>query len=194
MNTNLRTILLAIWLGVSGITSAVETPEGDADLAKLEDLAASEIEEPNVGRWYGTPEWKALVRLAQLGRGNAAEKAISVARRQSGRLGTGKSTGAVETLVILEQVASIRQPEAVGFLKEYLDSDERLPDLDGGVPGTLIAQRAALLLASIVADFPVKHSYETDYTNEDIRHCRDWMNSHRGDWRIISPDAAGKAK
>lgn len=183
MNAIIWTFMLTLLLG---IPSHAQAPESQADLAKLHELAAGEVEEPGAGRWYGTPQWKALIRLAQLGDKNAAEKAVNVARRQT--------RGFAEILVVLEHVASIRQSEAVEFLKEYLNSDERLPDLDGGVPGTLIAQRAAALLAPILEDFPVKKVYETDFTIEDIKTCRKWMNSHSGEWKISKLSVADGTK
>ena len=186
MKRQMRKVILAFCFAHSGIIAGAQLPQNSDDVTQLRELAAGDIEEPSTGRWYGTSQWKALIRLAQLGDRNAAEKVVNVARRQAAGAGTGISKGFVEVLVILEHVASIRQPEAVEFLKEYLDSNERLPDLDGGVPGTLIAQRAAVLLAPILEDFPVKRAYETDYTIEDIQTCRKWMNQHKGQWKIMN--------
>lgn len=160
--------------------AVIQPLESAADLAQLKQMAAGEVGEPTPGQWYGTPRWKALIRLAQLGDRGAAERVVAVARRQAANASAGKARGVLENIVILDNVASIRQPEAVEFLKEYLDSDERLPDLDGGVPGTPISHRAAALLASLVEEFPVKKEYCSDYTTEDIQACRKWMASHMG--------------
>ncbi len=77
----------------------------------------------------------------------------------------------------LEQLAYTRHPKAYRFIGSFLDSDERLPLVKNGVPGTRVAQRAMDVLVRLVPDAPLPtgRTPRYNYTPEEISLVREWV-------------------
>ena len=83
----------------------------------------------------------------------------------------------------LPNVGYIRQPEAIEYLKKYLESDGRLPPVDNR-PGPTYASRVVHILAESLENFPIKQKDARNYTDEEIELCRKWMSEQKK-WQII---------
>ena len=82
-------------------------------------------------------------------------------------------------LQLLPDIGYIRRPEAIEYLKEYLDGNGRLAPLDPGRPGIPVSSYALDILAKSLKNFP-------DVWNggKDIEFYRKWMSEQK-EWQII---------
>jgi hypothetical protein len=145
-------------------------------IPELRVMANSEIMEPEVGRWYGTIEWASLLVLARFSEKGMAARVIQRVEQEKNPV--FRATDG------LKDVAYICQPEGIELLRKYLNSNERLPGVKDNDSGELVCKRAAALLAESLIDFPMKKQYFGDFTETDIDVCRQWMNAHKGEWKI----------
>jgi len=87
-------------------------------------------------------------------------------------------------LVILPQIAYIRQPEGIEYLNRYLDSDLRLPPTDPVEKGEPVARWVLDMLAGCIKDFPVEKKPGRSYAQDDVETARKWM-ADKSNWKII---------
>lgn len=87
-------------------------------------------------------------------------------------------------LRILPAIGYIRQPEAIEYLKKYLESNKRLPSETPNTKGSLYALRALHILAACLKNFPVEQKESRGYTQEELDLCRKWMSEQK-EWQII---------
>ncbi len=115
-------------------------------------------------------KWAAHLALARMGDAAATRLCIQKV--------AGVTSEVQRVTLALQDIAYIRQPEAVAVLVEYLFSEKRLPSLDGE-PGGKYAQRALEHLTEMLEDFPVKNK-EFGYSNADIEQARQWITQQGG--------------
>ena len=152
------------------------------ELPRLETLLIDElayIRDPNMRhfpKWYYTLGWRARLARARMGVKEDIAKCIELAENEQG--------ATERVLQILPQIGYIRQPEAIEYLRKYLESSERLPPTNPGMPGGLYAGRVMHIFAESLEDYPVKQKPARNYTEEEIELCRKWM-ANRANWKII---------
>jgi hypothetical protein len=91
----------------------------------------------------------------------------------------------------LDDIAYIRQPEAIAYLQEILFSDDSVPlelDTPEGVEAPVVrlpfARYAIHHLSRSLEGFPVEWKETRGYTPEDFAKAREWMLKNR-QWKII---------
>jgi len=126
-------------------------------------------------KWYYTLGWRARLARARMGVKEDIACCIELAE--------GEENATDRVLLILPQIGYIRQPEAIEYLRNYLESSERLPPIDG-MPGELYASRVMHILAETLQGYPVKRNPARGYTDQEIAICRKWM-ADKTNWRII---------
>jgi len=86
---------------------------------------------------------------------------------------------------VFEPMGFIRQPDAIVFLRRFLESEELLQGFRDSGEGLPVAQLAAYYLERSLVGFPVRHREGPwAYTPADIAACRAWMKAHEGRWNI----------
>ena len=75
-------------------------------------------------------------------------------------------------------LAYTRHPVAVKYLVGQLMSEERLPGVKAGDPGTKVAMPALDALAKIIEKFPVQ-SRGGDYNDAQLATARGWVNDQK---------------
>ncbi len=165
---------ISVWLcGVANIQD---------QLPLLEELLVDEDKyqtDPNMKhgpRWYYTTAWAARLARARMGVKEDINRCIELAESEQ------DSTQRV--LRILPKIGYIRQPEAIKYLQQYLESNKRLPPINPIFPGELYASRAMHILAKSLKNYPVKRKEGRNYTQEEIELCRAWMSKQKH-WEII---------
>lgn len=126
--------------------------------------------------WYYTAGWAARLARARMGVKSDIERCLQL----------------VETVqdlhrrvtTLLHNVGYIRQPEAIEFLKGYLESDKRLPSVTPPVPGTLVASYVMNILIDCLRDFPIERKPWGAYSLKQIEEARQWMRQQKK-WNII---------
>jgi hypothetical protein len=126
-------------------------------------------------KWYYTLGWRARLARARMGVKEDIARCIELAE--------GEKNATDRVLLILPQIGYIRQPEAIEYLRKYLESSERLPPIDGML-GELYASRVMHILAESLQGYPVKQNPARGYTDQEIELCRKWM-ADKTNWRII---------
>lgn len=161
-DVNKETILLA---GFAGVNSAHD---------QISYWAHRPIPEPDVGSFFGTNEWAANLVLARQGDADSIEKLLDTAHKQD-----------LHTLVVfvLVDFQYVPQSAIVEFLKQYLDSNERLEPVKSTVEGMPVAYYAASSLARMLKGFPVDYREDYSYSMNDIQKCRAWM-SRQKEWKF----------
>jgi hypothetical protein len=121
--------------------------------------------------WYNTRGWTARLARARMGVKEDIIKCIELA----------ESEADVNVRVdrILPNIGYVRQPEAIEYLKKYLESDGYIPP-----PGQSYASLTVHILSVSLSNFPVKQSSSRNYSQEDIDLCRKWMSEQK-EWEII---------
>lgn len=148
--------------GVAGIEAL------KADLRRVIQEFSMRDSAPEFGRWYGTVGWAANLALARLGERDAISYVIQK---------VGSEPDALVTVTrLLEDVAYIRQPEAVKFVEDYLYSEKRFPALFDGDEGGKISQQAVFQLAKMIENFPL--AARSGYNENEIELARTWMRAH----------------
>ena len=143
---------------------------------ELSMLASAELEEPNVGRWYGTEAWGATIALASQGKDKYALKAIKRVEAEGSLV--------LQATRLINHLAKTKHPIAISYIiSNYLNSNERLPMVDDARTAVLICKRAAYELSQVLSDFPIKRKYYSDYTLKDISECREWAKTYN--YRLI---------
>ncbi len=155
------------------------------ELTRLKELSITREEiEKNINDpygivfpWYYILGWYAKLARARIGIKEDIVECIELAE--------SVKDSNERVLRVLPQIAYIRQPEAIEYLKKYLDSDGHLP------PTTPIARFGESyshwvmdILAKSLKNFPVKQKLGRNYTQEDIELCRKWT-SEQTEWQII---------
>ncbi len=116
--------------------------------------------------FYGTAGWKARLALARMGSQEDIEYCITMVEAYPD----------VETRVVrlLDDLAYIRQPEAIRTIQKYLESDGRI-DPQGDVVPLPYWDYVITILGKILDDFPVEADYA--YSLEDRDTARAWMKA-----------------
>ena len=134
-------------------------------------LASSDLLEPDVGRWYGTEAWGAVLALASLGKDKFAFRAIKRVEAERDII--------LKATVLINNLAQTKNPIVISYLiKNYLESDQRLPAHAKGRVGDPIAKSTAYQLGKALSNFPIKRDYYSDYTDQDIQECRLWGKNY----------------
>lgn len=144
----------------------------ESTLNTIRKLGSTIVQDPEVGRWYGTKEWASNLVLARLGEIDSEEL---VQRVES------ESNVVARVTICLQDITYIKQPEGVQLLLKYLNSEDRFPSVRDSTLGEKVCLRAAYFLAQSIEGFPIVKEYYSDYTEEDIATCRKWMSS-QSDW------------
>lgn len=146
-------------------------------LPRLQELAIDEKNDrPDPTRkWYYKINWAARLAMARMGIKEEITKCIEMAESEQ------DSDERVKR--VLPKIGYIRQPEAIEYLKKYLESSKRLPDIDNR-PGPTYASRVVHILAESLENFPIKQKDARDYKEEEIALCRKWMSEQK-EWKII---------
>jgi hypothetical protein len=142
------------------------------ELPRLEALLIDESayeRGPHSGRWYGTSGWAARLARARLGVDADTARAIELVEAEPDVV--------TRVTLLLKDLGYTRQPAALTKVREYLDSDERLPSTKPTAPGTPYAQYAIDVLAQYVDDFPVGRREPGLYSENQITAARDWMRA-----------------
>ena len=151
-------------------------------LPRLKELTIDEMqyqaEADKIGdkKWYFTTGWAARLACARMGVREDIAKCIQLAESEQ--------DATERVLRILPQIGYVRQPEAIEYLRKYLESSERLPPTNPGMPGELYASRVMHIFAESLEDYPVRQKPAGNYTEEEIDLCRRWMAS-KANWKII---------
>jgi hypothetical protein len=151
-------------------------------LPRLEGLLIDEvayISDPKMRhfpKWYYTLGWDARLARARLGVKEDITRCIELAEREK--------NATERVLRILPQIGYIRQPEAIEYLRKYLESNDRLPPTNPGMPGRSYASWVMDILAQSLQGYPVKQKPAGNYTEQEIKVCRKWM-ANKANWRII---------
>jgi hypothetical protein len=152
------------------------------ELPRLETLLIDEaayIADPSrrdFPMWYYTLGWRARLARARMGVKEDIARCIELA--ESERNATDR------VLRVLPQIGYIRQPEAIEYLRKYLESSERLPPTNPGARGERYASRVMHILAESLEGYPVKPKLGGRYTDQEIEICRKWM-ADKANWKII---------
>jgi hypothetical protein len=163
--------------GVIAASGAAQMTEA---LPRLGELLIDEVElsrKPSggVSKWYFTVGWHARLARARIGVKEDVQKCVELVRKVS-------DTQAL--LSLLEDVAYIRQPEAIQCLQRYLEGNLRFPSTNPGAKGEPVASYVVDLLADSLQGFPVEKKRERFYSDEDIERAREWMKQQKT-WNII---------
>lgn len=117
--------------------------------------------------WYGKFVWACQLALARMGDETAISEVINKVNTESEPI--------LKITRLLKDIDYIRQPEGVEIIKEVLISNDRLPPLKAGKPGTKCAHYAMDLLANSIEDFPVK-SKGCGYSKAELEKARKWVD------------------
>ncbi len=139
-------------------------------IPRLRELAAdrTQYELGNGDTKIRTVGWKARLALARMGSQEDIQYCIKRAEKCLDLTTFGKSA--------LEDIAYIRQPEAVKYLQKFLEGTESPPDifLEVGIqPGTF-AKNALKNLTKMIDDFPVEEKV-TKHSDAELETARQWM-------------------
>lgn len=147
---------------------------GVADVPLMEQLlqkfSFTPSVEPPVGRFYGTIEWGAELVRARNGNRKSIENVLNAVE--------GEKVLVTRVAVLFRELEYVIQPEIVLYLKKYVDSNERLEAVKPTVLGPKCAQYAAVVLAEMLEDFPVKKR-DLNYTDDELDICRKWLSSQK---------------
>jgi hypothetical protein len=161
-NITRETILLA---GFARIDSLLETIAG---------LAESPLTEPAVGRFFGTDGWAANLVMARQGDERSVKRLLDFASIQDAH---------TQVVFVAVDFQYVPQAGIVAYLKDILDSDDRLEPTKETVKGVPVANYAAFSLARILQGFPVKDKEDFSYSEEEIGACRKWMSQQK-EWKF----------
>lgn len=145
------------------------------ELPRLEALLIDESayeRGPHSGKWYGTTGWAARLARARLGVQADVARVIELVEAERDAV--------TRVTLLLKDLGYTRQPAALAKVREYLDSDERLPTTKPTAPGTPYAQYAIDVLALHVDDFPVGKREPGLYSEAQITAAREWMRAQGG--------------
>lgn len=145
-------------VGVAGI----ESLKGDLKRIVKEDSISGP------GKWYAKTSWAASLALARMGDKSAMDYVLQKVESEEDEL--------LKVGVLLEDVAYIRQPEAVKYIETYLYSEGRFPPLIPGDEGGRYSQFAVYHLADILEHFPLPARY--GYNDQEIELAKKWMLSN----------------
>jgi hypothetical protein len=120
---------------------------------------------PDAG-YHGINTWAALLALARLGDEAALKTVIARVRAEQDIV--------VRSTILFEVLGYTMRPAAFDVLREYLNSDSRLPRIKDNVPGTMEASRAAAVFSKYIRGFPIQ---ETDFSEPQTMQARSWANS-----------------
>ena len=127
-------------------------------------------------KWYFTLGWSARLALARMGVQEDIEKCLTMVDTV-----TDAHTKAT---ILFHDVAYIRRPEAMEYLRKNFLSDARLSPTNPGVLGEPVSNYLMSVLADCLSNFPVKRKEARNYTKEEVDLCRKWM-SEQTKWDII---------
>jgi hypothetical protein len=99
-------------------------------------------------RLYASPAWAATLALARMGEKESTEYVIAQVRRERDLI--------LRSTSLFDDLAYTRQPAAFNLLREYLNSQARMPQVKDNVPGQLEAVRAATQFALYAKGCPVQ--------------------------------------
>ncbi len=125
--------------------------------------------------WDGKPTWACQLALARMGDNIAINEVVSRV--------TTENEPILKITRLLKDLEYIRQPQAIEVLNQILNSEERLPSVKTGRPGTKYAYHALDLLAKSIKDFPVK-SKGVGCSKQELEDARKWMNE-KSTYQII---------
>ena len=134
---------------------------------ELAALAGGELKEPAAGRYYGTPEWAALLILARNGDKPSVARLVAAAKAEQDVV--------VRTTVLVKDLQLVPKREIVEFLVEMAQSDERLPQVKATAPGTPVADRAIHALSTILEEPPALRDPSAP-TDDERKVFRAWLS------------------
>lgn len=124
--------------------------------------------------WEKTVAWAALRARARMGVKEDISRCIQLVDTHPNEDYKVRS--------FLTELAYVRQPQVVDYLRNYLNSDKKEPDDPPDVIGEAYASRAARALSEMLRGFPNKKGRGADPAT--IERCRQWM-TQRKQWDII---------
>jgi hypothetical protein len=131
-----------------------------------EQVANEPLLEPPPPGFHEEQTWAAMLALSRLGDDQSLNAVIRRVRQERDII--------VRATILFADLGYTRQPAAFDVLKEYLNSDARMPRIKDNVPGELEAARAAAEFARHIRGFPIQ---ETDFSEAEVMEARAWVNS-----------------
>lgn len=144
-------------IGIAGIETRA---------AALHEIAGENREGMQADRLYASREWAALLTLARFGDAESTKRVIEQVKNESDII--------LRATRLFADLAYTRQPLAFDALRDYLHSQERLPQIKASVPGTPEAVYAAALFAKHVEGSPVTSA---DVYEKDVAAIRQWADA-----------------
>lgn len=117
---------------------------------------------------YGV-SWRARLALARMGSQSDLAQCIKVVQSEGDPV--------FRTGILLRQLAFTRQQGVISVLREYLESDESLPSVNEGMPGSLVADYVTWIFAQTLEHFPLKDKGTNGYAQEEIDTAKQWMTT-----------------
>ena len=130
------------------------------------EVANHPLSDPPPPGYYNTNTWAALLALARQGDEQALAEVIRRVR--------GETDIVVRATILFSDLGHTRRPRAFDVLRDYLNSNERLPRVKDNVPGRMEAARAAAVFSKYIKGFPIQ---ETDFTEAQTLQARAWVNA-----------------
>jgi hypothetical protein len=137
---------------------------GHLQMSERREQLAAIAQQPVDG--YGRPPWVARLVLARMGDDEALREVIATVRAEPEIV--------TRATVLFADLAYTRQPAAFDVLREYLHSEERLPQLKDTVPGAPEARYAATAFAQHAVGCPVSGD---DVRDADVPTIRTWADA-----------------
>ena len=156
--------IVALMAGVVGLKEALPVL-GKVALKETDDIEAFVSTKR---KWLGSLRWDALRARARMGVKEDIQLCIRVVKTTPDQ---GKLAG-----VSFEQLAYVRQPEIVEYLKPYAFRDDAAVETKGDMIGYLYCGVAIKALACMLDEFPLEAGHYPSL--EDIEICREWLRDH----------------
>jgi len=128
--------------------------------------------------WSYTVGWAARLARARMGVKEDIEKCIELVKTAE------KDSFNIVVVHLLKDIAYIRQPEAIDYLRQYLNSDRRLAPTNPGNIGEPVANYVMNFIAESLDNYPIERREVRNYSEQEIELCRKWM-SKQTEWKII---------
>ena len=146
-------------------------------LSRLEEMLIDEVaySKRTGQKWYRTEGWCARLARARMGIKEDIDKCIEL-------VNSTKHKG-LGVLNLLHDIGYIRQPAAINFLKNYVDSDKLLSPVKPTAPGEPVAAYVIDILTVCLVDFPIERREGRGYKQHEIELCRKWM-AKQTEWKI----------
>ena len=161
---------------VCGVAQITQTLPRLAEFLFDEVAYSKEPNKKHFPKWYFTLGWRARLARARMGVQEDIEKCLAMVDTV-----TDVHTKAT---ILFHDVAYIRRPEAMEYLRKNFLSDARLSPTNPGMLGEPVSKYLMSILADCLINFPIKKKEARNYTEQEIDLCRKWI-AEQTKWDII---------